>query len=392
MKGALEPHSHRGRRFASFAAVEGNPTNAGRKAMRAIVGAFLLACALMTAPTDAAGPKREKSPLILEEHRVFYVGGQTVHQTQPGLEQYEIRVGQAYVEAFIPQDKRKNAIPIIMTHSSSTGIIWLTTPDGREGWAHFFLRHGFPVYIVDPPGTGRSGFPADQYNRVRLGLDPPSSQPRLAQRGSEAWEENNVGPVPYEHALVDPTCIGNDSRGVPPVTCYGWRMPNDDESIKHWLAHRSFIEAPVPGGNTPAFVALLEKIGPAIWLGWSGGGSLGGDIVNTRPELFKALIGIEPASECLYDRDFPLTNIAKVPAFSIHGINQIGRPGVPSCRAKYAAVNAAGGNATWQSLYDLGIFGNSHMMFWEENNEEIAKLILDWIEDNLEQPKRRPHR
>jgi hypothetical protein len=186
MKGALEPHSHRGWRSASFAAVEGNPTNAGRKAMRAIVGAFLLACALMTAPTDAAGPKREKSPLILEEHRVFYVGGQTVHQTQPGLEQYEIRVGQAYVEAFIPQDKRKNAIPIILTHSSSTGIIWLTTPDGREGWAHFFLRHGFPVYIVDPPGTGRSGFPADQYNRVRLGLDAPSSQPRLAQRGSEA--------------------------------------------------------------------------------------------------------------------------------------------------------------------------------------------------------------
>jgi pimeloyl-ACP methyl ester carboxylesterase len=325
-----------------------------------------------------------RPPLVLAEHRVFYVGGQTVNQRQPGLEQYEIRVGQAYVEAFIPQNKRHNAIPIIMTHSSSTGIIWLTTPDGREGWAHFFARRGFPVYIVDPPGTGRSGFPADQYNLVRLGLAAPSSQPALAQRGSEAWEENNIGPVPYEHAVADPTCIGNDSRGDPAVTCYGWRMPNDEESIKHWLAHRSFIESPVPGGTRPAFIDLLEKVGPAIWLGWSGGGSLGGSLVHERPELFAGLIGLEPAAECLYGRAWTLENIVRVPALSIHGINQIGRPGTPSCRGKYADVNAAGGDVTWQSLYDLGIYGNSHMMFWEENSDEIARVVLDWIEDHVD--------
>lgn len=354
--------------------------------------AILFALGSVDALASPAEPKPKKPPLVLEEHRVFYVGGRVVNQTQPGLEQYEIRVGHAYVEAFIPQRKRKNALPIIMTHSSSTGIIWLTTPDGREGWGHFFLRQGFPVYLVDPPGTGRSGFPADQYNRVRLGLDAPSSQPELAQRGSEAWEENNIGPEPYVHAPEDPTCIGNDSRGIPPFTCYGWRMPNDPDSIQHWLAHRSFIGGPVPGGTTPAFVALLEKIGPAIWLGWSAGGSLGGTLVNTRPELFAALIGIEPASECLYGRAFPLGNIATVPSLSIHGINQIGRPGSPSCRAKYADVNAAGGNATWLSLYDLGIYGNSHMMFWEENNEQIAQLILDWIEDNVERPKGKPRR
>jgi pimeloyl-ACP methyl ester carboxylesterase len=348
----------------------------------------LFACLL----TNVALAEPKKPPLILEEHRVFYVGGTTANQRQPGLEQYEIRVGQAYVEAFIPQNKRKNAIPIIMTHSSSTGIIWLTTPDGREGWAHFFLRQGFPVYVVDPPGTGRSGFPADQYNLVRLGLAPPASQPELGQRGSEAWEENNIGPEPYEHATPDPSCIGNDSRGNPPVTCYGWRMPNDEESIKHWLAHRSFIESPVPGGTRPAFIALLEKIGPAIWLGWSGGGSLGGSLVNERPELFAGLVGIEPASECLYPRNAPLQNIATVPALSIHGINQIGRPGTPSCRLKYGDVNAAGGNVTWQSLYDLGIYGNSHMMFWEENNEEIARLILSWIEKNVDAKSARPPR
>jgi hypothetical protein len=112
-------------------------------------------------------------------------------------------------------------------------------------------------------------------------------------------------------------------------------------------------------------------------------GQLGGDIVHERPELIKALIGIEPAAECLYQRDWPVSNIARVPALSIHGVNQIGRPGSPSCREKYAEVTAAGGDATWQSLYDLGIYGNSHMMFWEENNDEIAGIIFDWIEQHV---------
>jgi hypothetical protein len=67
-------------------------------------------------------------------------------------------------------------------------------------------------------------------------------------------------------------------------------------------------------------------------------------------------------------------------------------PGTPSCRAKYADVNAAGGDATWLSLYDIGIYGNSHMMFWEKNNEEIAQVLLDWIEGHVERPRGKPGR
>jgi pimeloyl-ACP methyl ester carboxylesterase len=161
-------------------------------------------------------------------------------------------------------------------------------------------------------------------------------------------------------------------------------MPNDPESIKHWLSYRSIPDMPVEGGSRAAFLDLLQKTGPAIWLGWSQGGALGGTLVNEHPELFAALIGIEPAAECLYKRDAPLDNIKRVPALSIHGINQIGRPGTPSCRQKYADVNAAGGDVTWQSLYDLGIYGNGHMMFWEENNQQIANVLLKWIEGHVE--------
>ena len=357
-----------------------------RRSLKFVVLCASLALLGACAARNVADSGSQKPPLVLQEHRVFYTGGTTVQLKRPGSEQYEIRVGQAYVEAFIPQNKRKNAVPIIMTHANESGLIWLTTPDGREGWADFFLRQGFPVYVVDPPGTGRASFPADQIELVRRGLAPPSTLPETDQRGSYSGEDNNLGPKPYEHGAQDPTCIGNDSRSEPKLTCYGWRMPNDAESIKYWLAYRSIVHINVPGGNRPAFLDLLQKTGPAIWLGWSAGGSLGGSLVNQHPELFAGLIGIEPAAECLYLRDAALDGIKRVPALSIHGINQIGRAGTPSCQRKYAEVNAAGGDVTWQSLYDLGIYGNGHMMFWEENNEDIASVILRWIEAHVDQP------
>jgi hypothetical protein len=32
------------------------------------------------------------------------------------------------------------------------------------------------------------------------------------------------------------------------------------------------------------------------------------------------------------------------------------------------------------------------MMFWEKNNEEIAQVLLDWIEGHVERPRGKPGR
>lgn len=365
----------------------------------AFVSALVLA--LTSAPPGGADPypwaDQKLPPLVLEKHGIFWAGGQVVQRTQPGVEDNEVSVGQAYVEYFIPHRKRNNAIPIVMTHSSSSGAWFLTTPDGREGWADFFVRRGFPVYIVDPAGTGRAGFSVDAFNRVRLGVDPPSSQPNLNQDDSSAWERRNNGPEPQVLGEVDPTCIGNDGRGSPPLTCYGWRIANDDESYKHYLA-MGIPRGPRPVGETnSAFIALLEEIGPVIWLGWSAGGSLGGELVGTYPEFFEGLIGVEPSNNCLYDPGIQSPGAIETPALSIHGINQIGRPSEPAagrlsradCEAIYESINSSGGDATWLSLYDIGIFGNSHAMFWEDNSDEIAQVLLDWIDEHVEKPKGR---
>jgi pimeloyl-ACP methyl ester carboxylesterase len=35
--------------------------------------------------------------------------------------------------------------------------VWLDKPDGNPGWAAYFLKQGYHVYLVDLPGVGRSG-------------------------------------------------------------------------------------------------------------------------------------------------------------------------------------------------------------------------------------------
>jgi hypothetical protein len=43
-----------------------------------------------------------------------------------------------------------------MVHGSGhTGVTYETTPDGREGWATYFARKNFPVYVIDHVGRGR---------------------------------------------------------------------------------------------------------------------------------------------------------------------------------------------------------------------------------------------
>jgi hypothetical protein len=188
----------------------------------------LLAANLTSAPVDADPypPADQKRPaLALKSHGIFWAGGEIVNRTQSDTQnagdlkdipynQQQVLVGQAYVEYFIPNKLRngKNTLPVVMVPGGALiGVHFLTTPDGREGWAHYFLRRGFPVYIVDVPGRGRAGFMPDQFNDVKAGAAQPNTQATIRTWDSSAWLEWNTGPLPAPnptHGPNDPSCIG----------------------------------------------------------------------------------------------------------------------------------------------------------------------------------------
>src|SRR6267142_4400847 len=112
--------------------------------------AALLCVAALT--TTAAQAQRQ-GPLVLAKSSYFFVGGKldpAVEGTAP--------VGHVYVEYMIPQ-RLRHRTPIVMVHGGSqSGTNFTGTPDGREGWAQYFVRRGYAVYVVDQVARGRSAY------------------------------------------------------------------------------------------------------------------------------------------------------------------------------------------------------------------------------------------
>ena len=55
--------------------------------------------------------------------------------------------------------RRRHPYPIVMVHGGSqTGTNFTGTPDGREGWAQYFVRRGYAVYVVDQVARGRAAY------------------------------------------------------------------------------------------------------------------------------------------------------------------------------------------------------------------------------------------
>ena len=143
--------------------------------MRAVACFAMVLVAMASSVSAQTNEKPKKflgGPLVIEDQGSFFVGGvQKITDyavvpppaapgaTAPAPTPQQITIGQMYVQFQIPQKKYGGGWPVIMVHGSShTGACLEATPDGREGWYPYFVRHGVPSYVVDQAGRGRSGF------------------------------------------------------------------------------------------------------------------------------------------------------------------------------------------------------------------------------------------
>ncbi len=55
-----------------------------------------------------------------------------------------------------------------------------------------------------------------------------------------------------------------------------------------------------------------------------------------------------------------------------------------NCQPFVAALNAMGGIGPNLHLPEIGIEGNDHMMMLDKNNLQVAQVLIDWIEKNVE--------
>jgi pimeloyl-ACP methyl ester carboxylesterase len=311
-------------------------------------------------------------PLVLADEGSFFVRGTNERTDYADMRGGApvggtIRTGQMYVQFKIPA--KSNSIPVILVHGANhSGVTYETTPDGREGWGNYLVRSGFPVYVVDQAGRGRSGFNPTAINRAKAKGDT-SEMPTIAIAQREAaWASYRLGPKYPE--------FWPDSR-FPQAALdhyFSQAAPMGDGTLQG-----AFGEHTVLG-----LVALLEKVGPAVVLVHSQSGAYGLAVARAKPDLVRALVNVEGDCAPLSDDDVTKT-FSRVPLLSVwadHSFGNKARNGDErrnGCSGSVSTIVAKGGPAKFMLLPELGIKGNSHMMMVETNNLQIADLIMEWI-------------
>lgn len=311
-------------------------------------------------------------PLVLADQGSFFLGGRVVSSQYPGspaegfLSPGEFTVDQMYVQYMVPA--RIQGPPVIMVHGfNHTGVTYETTPDGREGWATYFARRGYPVYIIDQAGRGRSGFDPTVFNKAKITGDASAIPNVPLYPMKYAWINFRFGkeyPTPFPGVQFPLESIGEYAKEL---------VPN--------------LELTLEGNTqktTDALAMLLDKIGPAVLVAHSQAGAITLAAVKARPEKTLAFVDVEgncvPVSGEEIDRIF-----TKVPFLSIFGDNSNGAKGANGderrngCIATTSAIRDKKGPGEFILLADRGMPGHSHMMMMDKGNLQIADLIMSWL-------------
>ncbi|MEE7450484.1 esterase [Methylobacterium radiotolerans] len=332
------------------------------------------ACALVTAMLIAGGSARAAEPaagpLTIAEQGSFFVGGRDVQSdTLSTLPAYApsgtISVDQIYVRYQIPVNSRRP--PLVLIHGCClTGKTWETTPDGRMGWDEYFVRRGFPTYVIDQAWRGRSAASPAQINAVKMGRTDPNALPPVFSAGREpAWAIFRFGP---EYPKVFP--------GMQfPLEAQGefWK-----QMVPDWSA-----ALPVPNPTVPALSELAKRLKGAVLISHSQSGIYPFQTAALDRSGLRAIVAIEPAA-CPDPAKDDLAPYKDLPILVLFGdyVDASPRwaPRLKQCRSFVAAANAAGGKAELILLPEIGIHGNSHMLMQDKNSLDIADWLVGWID------------
>lgn len=358
--------------------------------MRAILAAIL-------ATATAVAPSASAKAIAVARQGVIYTGGEV---------QGDAVAGQMQTFFQIPAKVGRRHYPIIFIHGSRlTGAGFLGTPDGRPGWASWFLGRGWPVYIVDQPGKGRSGYFPSAYGAQ----DRDPSRKQIAERFTASAK---MDPLPWPEARLHTQWPGTGLPGDPIFEqFFASEVANmPDVDMQYALTLKAVTE-------------LLAKTGPAIIVTHSQAGPLSWMIAEANPGRVKAIIAIEPTGNASRNAKGAATRcgitnscLNFAPAITDPSELDLVRTDRPEGRGtpcwlqrkprhKLTALSGiailiATGEASYHSGQDYctsaflsqagvaneyaylpehGIHGNGHMQMLEKNNLEIAAFYEKWL-------------
>lgn len=340
----------------------------------------------------------EDQVLTLAKMGVLYVGGREIDMQASGGRfggdgQTQI-VDQAPVHYLIPPKvKRQDKLPVIMVPGMGlTSYLYLSTPDGRPGWAQLFAQAGYPVYVFDEPGNAVSGFDVSGFQAGTEAESPPRF---MLWSNETVWRRWGIGSAPgkpFADTRYPVKHIEQLYASMTPVFQGGSR--NAGQAQGRGRFRRRFSGAQTEQAPTAsrrgasgrfnaevkakALVALLDRIGPAILIVHSASGSTGFAATRIRSHLVKALVAVEIVGAPTEEQDIE-AHFKDKQFIAVFGDHFESRPMAgrqQACETMAQLMNAAGGKAEVIALPKQGIKGNTHLLMQDNNNHVIAEMIM----------------
>jgi len=271
----------------------------------------------------------------------------------------------AFLQWYIPPNPKQTSITFIHG-GGGQGAEFVTTSDGRKGWVHVFLAAGYPVFVLDRPGHGRSF-----WNEEVLGdVTPSPSYEKL---------------LPY---FVTP------SKGASwPEAVKHTQWPRNEDASHRFMASQGPMASDlvVSQRHMEAISSqLLTFTGRTALVCHSAGGPCAWAMSAIGGDMIAAILAVEPLGYPDYEHSLGRFANGLAPA-EFEGKND-----------PYACpIAIVTGEASWMRdanskavtflrelgkdvehirLWERGVFGNGHMMMSESNSDEIAAVMLDWFE------------
>lgn len=318
-------------------------------------------------------PGPGSSPLTLEKQGSFFVGGRDMQSGSLSINPKfpssgTITVDQVYVHYQVPL-KSKRHYPLTLIHGCClTGKTWETTPDGRMGWDEYFVRMGFPVYVIDQAWRGRSAGSPAAINALKISKAPMEELPRVFSASHEgAWTIFRFGP---EYGKAFP----------------GLQFPLEAQAELWKQMVPDWIDSlPTPNPTVPALSELAQKLGATVLVSHSQSGIYPFQTAALSTKGIAGIIAIEPgACPAATDDMKPFKGLPILILFGDY-VDKSTRwaPRLKLCREFVQAANAAGGKAELTVLPDIGIHGNSHMLMQDKNSLTIAHWLVEWIDRHV---------
>ncbi|WP_090570901.1 alpha/beta hydrolase [Belnapia rosea] len=351
--------------------------------MRAIAASSLVAAAVGTITVASAQQGAAREPLAIQAQGSFAAGGTVssnpgrYNNNAPTAEGQSLHGDHLYAAYQIPRNPKP--LPIVMLHGAAQSArSWETTPDGREGFQTIFLRRGFPVYLVDQPRRGRAG---------------------------NSTVATTIEPTPYDQLFFDQFRLG-----IWPNYFDGVQFDRKPEALDQFLRSITPNTGPYDAGViADAMSALFDRVGPGILFTHSQGGGPGWRTAMKSGNV-RAIVAFEPGSGFVFPSGelpaampsatgtlapeaVPLAEFQKltrIPIVIYYGDNIPTEPtlrrGEDNWRVRLAmariwvdAVNKHGGDARLVHLPDVGVRGNTHFIFSDLNNVEVADQVSKFL-------------